>query len=158
MFHIILLCPQIPHNTGSIGRVCVATNSILHLIKPLGFSLSDKNIQKAGLDYWNKVSLNTWDSLEDCFNALDNKKANTYFFSKKVSKKYWEANYLPNDRLVFGSEIRGIPESFLTQNLSTSLCIPMIPNTTRSLNLATSVSIALYHAISQNRGEFLSLT
>jgi tRNA (cytidine/uridine-2'-O-)-methyltransferase len=144
MFHIVLIEPEIPHNTGSIGRLCLATGSTLHLIKPLGFSLDEKAVRRAGLDYWEKVQVRLWESF-DALRSAQTKETRFFFFTTKTRRVYWEEKFAPGDFLVFGRETRGLPESLLDANADSCLTIPMEPET-RSLNLATSVGIVLYEA------------
>ena len=145
-FHVVLFQPDIPPNTGNIARLCVATNSTLHLIKPLGFSLSDKRLKRAGLDYWENLKLKMHNSLSDFLNKYEN---NRFFLSStKAKKAYFEAKFEKGDFLIFGSETKGLPEDFLTAFYERSINIPMTDNV-RSLNLADSVAIVLYEAIKQ---------
>jgi tRNA (cytidine/uridine-2'-O-)-methyltransferase len=146
MFNIVLVRPEIPPNTGNIGRLCLATQSTLHLVKPLGFSLGDRQLKRAGLDYWNEVSLKLWDSFE----ALRESQlpgANYFFLTTKSKRPYYEARFRRDDFLVFGPETKGLPESLLEANNDRCICIPM--HGTRSLNLATAVGIVLFEAIRQ---------
>jgi tRNA (cytidine/uridine-2'-O-)-methyltransferase len=144
MFHIVLVEPEIPHNTGSIGRLCLATGSTLHLIKPLGFSLDEKAVRRAGLDYWEKLQVRLWESF-DALRSAQMQGTRFFFFTTKTRRVYWEEKFVPGDFLVFGRETRGLPESLLDANAESCLTIPMEPET-RSLNLATSVGIVLYEA------------
>jgi len=146
MFHIVLVEPEIPPNTGNIGRLCLATGSTLHLVKPLGFSLDDKALRRAGLDYWQDVTLRLWDSLPDLLNTLS---AEDRFFllTTKSSRKYWDVPFQAGDYLIFGRESRGLPESLLQAHPSQTVTIPM--QSTRSLNLATAVGIVLYEGVRQ---------
>ncbi|MEM1295715.1 MAG: tRNA (cytidine(34)-2'-O)-methyltransferase [Verrucomicrobiota bacterium] len=147
MFNVVLVEPEIPPNTGNIGRLCLATGSTLHLIKPLGFSLSDKALRRAGLDYWREVKQQIWDSWEDFEDSLPDS-ARFFLFTTKTEKKYWGQDFSPQDYLIFGRETKGLPESLLQKNEKKCLTIPM--ENTRSLNLATAVGIVLYEAIRQN--------
>ena len=142
----MLFQPDIPPNTGNIARLCVATNSTLHLIKPLGFSLSDKKLKRAGLDYWKNLKLEIHDSLDGFLEKYKNKRF--FLSSTKAKKAYFEINFEKGDFLVFGSETRGLPRDFLTTFFERSVNIPMTDNV-RSLNLADSVAIVLYEAIRQ---------
>jgi len=146
MLHVVLVEPEIPPNTGNIARLCLAAGARLHLIKPLGFSLDEKHLQRAGMDYWHLCDIHQWDSLA----ALHNAEPDTrfFYFTTKASRDYWDASFQDGDFLVFGRESRGLPESLLRENSDHCLKIPMKPEA-RSLNLATSVGIALYEAIRQ---------
>lgn len=148
MFHLVLFAPEIPFNAGAAGRLCLATGSTLHLIKPLGFSLDDKQVRRAGLDYWKDVPLHIWDSLPALQAAFP--KRRFWLLSTKGSQSHWDAQFQTGDFFLFGPESRGLPESLLTQNPDKVLRIPMQEASTRSLNLATSVAIVLYEAWRQN--------
>ncbi|HZS17325.1 MAG TPA: tRNA (cytidine(34)-2'-O)-methyltransferase [Candidatus Udaeobacter sp.] len=146
MFNVVLVRPEIPPNTGNIGRLCLATQSTLHLIRPLGFSLENRQLKRAGLDYWSEVRLKVWDS----FHALQKSQlpnANYFFLTTKSERPYYRAKFQPDDFFVFGSETRGLPESLLADNQNRCVCIPM--HGTRSLNLATAVGIVLFEAVRQ---------
>ncbi|MGE9268524.1 MAG: tRNA (cytidine(34)-2'-O)-methyltransferase [Verrucomicrobiales bacterium] len=147
MLHIVLYQPEIPHNTGSAGRLALATGARLHLIKPLGFSLDEKSVRRAGLDYWKDVDLQLWDSLDELLAA--HPAARCWFLSTKAKKSLWHADFADGDFLIFGPETRGLPESLLHAQPDGALRIPMQPDSTRSLNLATSVAIVLYEACRQ---------
>ncbi|RBP39690.1 tRNA (cytidine/uridine-2'-O-)-methyltransferase [Roseimicrobium gellanilyticum] len=149
MLHIVLYQPEIPHNTGAVGRLCLATGARLHLIKPLGFSIDDRQLKRAGLDYWKEVDVHVWDTLED-LRASAATGVPWFYFTTKTQQSYWDATFPAECYLVFGPETRGLPESLLEANKDTCLRIPM--EGTRSLNLATSVGIVLYEALRQNRG------
>ena len=146
MLHVGLYQPEIPHNTGAIGRLCLATGARLHLIKPLGFSIEDKHLKRAGLDYWQEVDVRVWDSLEE-LRAAAAPEAVFAYFTTKTKQCYWNASFVPETYLVFGPETRGLPETLLQSNEASCLTIPM--QGTRSLNLATSVGIVLYEALRQ---------
>lgn len=139
--NIVLVEPEIPHNTGAIGRLALATGSTLHLVKPLGFSLDEKSVRRAGLDYWKDVDLHVWESFQELITA--HPEARVWFLSTKATKSTWEVKFQENDFLVFGPETRGLPQEWLDQR---ALRIPMKEGSTRSLNLATSVAIVLYEA------------
>ena len=146
MFNVVLIRPEIPPNTGNIGRLCLATQSTLHLVKPLGFSLDDRQLKRAGLDYWDEVSLKLWDSFE----ALQHSHppdANYFFLTTKSKRPYHEATFQRDDFLVFGSETKGLPEKLLGANKERCIGIPM--HGIRSLNLATAVAIVLFEAVRQ---------
>ncbi len=154
MFNIVLVNPQIPPNTGNIGRLCVNTNSTLHLVKPLGFDISEKAVKRAGLDYWEKLDLVVWESLEE-FYKENEKYLDRFFFATTKSKKpYFEVAFKPGDFLIFGSETKGLPMEFMRKNWQNAITIPMCENG-RSLNLSVSVGIILYEAIKQNFNDWL---
>jgi tRNA (cytidine/uridine-2'-O-)-methyltransferase len=148
MFNVVLVRPEIPPNTGNIGRLCLATRSTLHLVKPLGFSLNDRQLKRAGLDYWNEVSLRLWDSLE-VLQGSQLPDANYFFLTTKSKRPYYKAKFRRDDFLVFGPETKGLPESLLAENDDRCICIPM--HGTRSLNLATAVGIVLFEAVRQQQ-------
>ncbi len=147
MLHVVLYQPEIPHNTGAIGRLCLATGATLHLIKPLGFDLSEKAVKRAGLDYWKDVSLKIWDHFDDLQEAYPEN--NYWYLTTKTSQSYWGARFQDGDFLVFGTESRGLPESLLQTQAQSCLTIPMQAGSTRSLNLATSAGIVMYEAFRQ---------
>lgn len=149
MFHVVLVAPEIPPNTGNIGRLCLATGSRLHLIGPLGFSLDDRAVKRAGLDYWPEVDVREWNSLSD-LQRETNEAARFFFLTTKSERPYWSAEFRDGDYLVFGSETRGLPESLLSANEPQCLTIPQQSEKVRSLNLATAVGIVLYEAVRQN--------
>lgn len=144
--NIVLLNPEIPYNTGNIGRSCVLTNTKLHLIKPLGFSLDEKEVKRSGLDYWHLVDLKIWESYEEFINA--NKNARIFYATTKTKQKYSDVKYTDDDFIMFGPESRGIPEEILNENKDTCITIPMI-SMGRSLNLSNSSVIILYEALRQ---------
>lgn len=146
MFNIVLIEPEIPPNTGNIGRLCLATGSTLHLVKPFGFSLDDRQLKRAGLDYWDEVDLRIWDALADLQRAQT---ANTryFFLTTKAKAAYYDVKFQPGDFLVFGRETKGLPESLLSANAGSCITIPM--QSARSLNLATAVAIVLFEAVRQ---------
>ena len=148
MFNIVLVEPEIPPNTGNIGRLCLATRSTLHLIKPLGFSLDDRQLRRAGLDYWHEVPLRLWDSF-DALQRSQSLEARYFFLTTKTQFPYYRANFRNDDFLVFGAETRGLPESLLAANKGRCISIPM--HGTRSLNLATAVAIVLFEAVRQQQ-------
>ncbi len=150
--NIVLLEPEIPYNTGNIGRTCVATGTKLHLIRPLGFKLDSKLIKKAGLDYWDKLDLYIYDDFEDFLNK--NNHPDIFMATTKAKKRYDDVRYYEDAYIMFGPESRGIPEEILLDYKETSVRIPMIKGQ-RSLNLSNSVSIILYEAFRQN--DFSSL-
>lgn len=145
-----LIEPQIPPNTGNIARLCVATNTSLHLIEPLGFSLTDADVKRAGLDYWNDLDLwvhPDWFAFRD---AIDRERC--LYFSANATNSLWDARFQPNSCLVFGSETEGMPRRILEKHPERCFRIPMT-GPVRNLNLSTSVGIALYEAIRQRSAE-----
>ncbi len=154
MLHLVLHQPEIPHNTGAVGRLCLATGARLHLIKPLGFSIDDRQLKRAGLDYWKEVDVHLWDSLADLRAALD-PAIPWFYLTTKATRSHWDATFPPSCVLVFGSETRGLPESLLAAHSQSCLRIPM-HDATRSLNLSTAVAIVLYEALRQS-GELIKL-
>lgn len=150
MLHIVLYQPEIPHNTGAVGRLCLATGARLHLIKPLGFSLEDKYLKRSGLDYWAEVDVRVWDSW-DALREAAGMKARFAFIECQGDRPYWEATFEKEDEiyLVYGPETRGIPPSIMGAFPGCTWHIPM--QGTRSLNLATAVAIVLYDAVRQIR-------
>lgn len=144
--NIALFEPEIPQNTGNIARSCAATGAGLHLIGPLGFSIEDKYLKRAGLDYWDKVNLNYYHSLEDFFHKHHGK--HIFFASTKASKTYDQVSYYSDCFIMFGKETRGLPEALLKENYDQCIRIPMKDNI-RSLNLSSSVAIVLYEALRQ---------
>ena len=145
--HIVLYQPEIPQNTGNIARTCAATSSTLHLIKPLGFSLADKYLKRAGLDYWHMMEYHVHENFEELLSLYPD--ARMHFLSTKAPKGYTEVAYGENDFLVFGCETRGLPESLLERVYERCVRIPMVPGA-RSLNLSNSVAIVLYEALRQH--------
>ena len=145
--HVDLYQPEIPQNTGNIARTCAATHTPLHLIEPLGFRLSDRYLKRAGLDYWPRVSLMVHASLEGLRKELGN--ARMVYFSTHASRPYHTFQFLPGDCLVFGSETTGLPREILDSEVDGILKIPIDRSRVRSLNLATSVGIALFEALRQ---------
>jgi tRNA (cytidine/uridine-2'-O-)-methyltransferase len=146
VFNVVLVEPEIPPNTGNVGRLCLATGSQLHLVKPLGFSLDDKTLKRAGLDYWADVDVTTWESLE-ALQAGQSAAAQYFYLTTKTDRPYYQARFQKGDFLVFGRETKGLPEKLLEKNAGSCLTIPM--QGTRSLNLATSVAIVLFEAVRQ---------
>ena len=148
MFNIVLVEPEIPPNTGNIGRLCLATRSTLHLVKPLGFFLDDRELRRAGLDYWNEVRLQVWDSF-DALRRAQPAGALYFFLTTKSKRPYYEARFQKDDFLVFGRETKGLAEDLLAANVDSCITIPM--HGTRSLNLATAVAIVLFESVRQQR-------
>ena len=145
--NIVLVNPEIPQNTGNIARTCAATGAVLHLIEPLGFSLADKYLKRAGLDYWGLMTYRVWPDMETFLQAHPN--ARMHFASTKAPRGHYEASYQDGDFLVFGCETRGLPESLLEKVYERCVRIPMVPDA-RSLNLSNSVAIVLYEALKNN--------
>lgn len=143
MFNIVLVEPEIPQNTGNIVRTCAATGCRLHLVRPLGFEVSDKYLKRAGLDYWHFVDITYYDSVDELFEKNPNGKF--YFFSTKAAKTHSDVQYREGDFLVFGKETKGLPEPLLAAHYNDAVRIPMIGEI-RSLNLSNSVAIAVYEA------------
>ena len=142
--NIVLLEPEIPANTGNIGRTCVATDTHLHLIRPLGFSLDEKHLRRAGMDYWKDLKLSVYDNFDDFL--AKNPGARIYMATTKAHQVYTEPDYGPDDYIMFGKESAGIPEEILINYESTCIRIPMVGEI-RSLNLSNSVAIVLYEAL-----------
>jgi tRNA (cytidine/uridine-2'-O-)-methyltransferase len=147
MFHIALIEPEIPPNTGNIARLCAATNATLHIVGVTGFRLDEKAVRRAGLDYWDEVNIIRHIELEDLYKALPYSRF--LYFTTKTKKSYTDWEYKDKDCLIFGRETRGLPEDLLSENWDRCLTIPMPNKNVRSLNLATSVGIVLYEAIRQ---------
>ena len=147
MVNIVLVAPEIPANTGNIARSCLAAKAHLHLVKPLGFSIDDRSLKRAGLDYWKDVKVTIWDSFE-ALEMAQSKKARFFFLTTKCDRPYYKAGFQPDDFLVFGRETKGLPEGLLESHRDQLLTIPM-SDMTRSLNLATSVGIVLFDALRQ---------
>jgi len=147
-FHLVLVNPQIPNNTGAIGRLCVNAGATLHLIKPLGFDIDEKAVRRAGLDYWEKLDLRVWESIDDFFenNSITD---NAHFATTKTDRPYFKSDFKDGDYIFFGSETAGIPEEILNKHKDRNITIPMTKEG-RSLNLAISAGIVLYDAIRQN--------
>ena len=144
--NIVLHEPEIPGNTGNIGRTCVATNTALHLIKPLGFEITDKTVKRAGMDYWQHLELYVYEDFNDFISKNPN--ARIYMATTKARKAYTEVEYKEDDFIMFGRESAGIPEEILVKYEKTSIRIPMVGET-RSLNLFSSAAIVLYEALRQ---------
>jgi len=148
MLNLVLVHPQIPNNTGAIGRLCVNAGTSLHLVKPIGFDIDEKAVRRAGLDYWDKLDLHVWENLDEFFEA--NPKAKEGFFATtKTDRPYFEADFKEDSFIFFGSETKGIPTDVLEAYPKQCITIPMTKEG-RSLNLAISTGIILYEAIKQN--------
>lgn len=145
MFNVVLVEPEIPPNTGNIGRLCLATGATLHLVKPLGFSLDDRELKRAGLDYWKEVDVRLWDSFPQLLAANDARRF--FFLTTKSNRPYYGVDFVEGDFLVFGRETKGLPESLLKAHQEQLLTIPI--RGARSLNLATAVGIVLFEAVRQ---------
>lgn len=145
--NIVLHEPEIPANTGNIGRTCVATGTSLHLIRPLGFEINEKQLKRAGLDYWDKLDLHIYDSYEDFL--AQNPGAKVYMATTKAHQMYTDVSYDPDCFIMFGKESAGIPEEILVDHEADCVRIPMGYDI-RSLNLSNSVAVILYEALRQN--------
>ena len=152
--NIVLFEPEIPANTGNIGRTCVATGTRLHLIEPLGFSLSEKALKRAGMDYWKELDVTTYVNWEDF--CQKNPNAKIYYATTKARHVYSEVNYESDCYIMFGKESAGIPEEILKENPDTCVRIPMLGEI-RSLNLSNSVAVVLYEALRQNAFDQMKL-
>ena len=153
MFNIVLVEPEIPQNTGNIVRTAAATGSKVHLVKPLGFSIDDKSLKRAGLDYWDKLDLTYYDNIDDFFARTAG--GRYFYLSKKAAKRYTDVCYRDGDFLVFGKETKGLPEPLIYSNPDSALRIPMRDGL-RSLNLSNTVALVLYEALRQT--SFVGLT
>lgn len=149
MFNLVLVHPQIPQNTGSIGRMCVNADCALHIIKPTMFEISDKTVKRAGLDYWSLLDVHIWESLEEFLEANNDKIERFFFATTKTKKPYFEAKFEKGDFIFFGGESTGLPMELMQLKWENAITIPMGKNG-RSLNQATSAGIILYDAIRQN--------
>lgn len=144
-FNIVLVEPEIPMNTGNIGRLSLASGSALHLVKPFGFQLDDKRLKRAGLDYWKHISVNVYENIEDFF--LKNKEENMVYFSSSATKNYTTINFEDNMFLLFGKESVGLPKEITGKNSDHLYKIPIYSDHVRSLNLANAVSIVVYEGL-----------
>lgn len=147
MFHVVLVEPEIPQNAGNIARTCAATGCTLHLVRPLGFEISDKYLKRAGLDYWHLVNVVLHDSVEEALSGVPEEKL--HFFTTKSPRTYSDASYREGDYLVFGKETKGLPNELLLSHPAACVRIPMREEA-RSLNLSNSVAIAVYEGLRQN--------
>ena len=147
MIQIVLYEPEIPGNTGNIARLCAATGFSLHLIEPLGFSIDDKHLKRAGLDYWNLVDVHVHKNFSDAEKMLDGRRK--FFLTTKAGKKYSDVNFEMDDVIIFGKETAGIPESILKSNWDQCIRIPMIEEA-RSLNLSNAVAVVSYEILRQH--------
>ncbi len=146
-FNIVLVEPEIPPNTGSIARLCGATDSILHLVHPLGFSTENKHLRRAGLDYWEYIQIVHWTSVDHFLGHQDERRL--HFFTTKTDRIYSTVRYLPGDFFIFGKETQGLPEDMLQLYKDRCCTLPMTNSHIRSLNLAMTAGIVLYEAIRQ---------
>ena len=147
MFHIVLVEPEIPQNAGNIARTCAATGCVLHLVKPLGFEISDKYLKRAGLDYWHLVRVELHETAEEALFGVPEEKL--HFFTTKSPRVYTEARLCEGDYLVFGKETKGLPDELLLAHPAACVRIPMREEA-RSLNLSNSVAVAVYEGLRQN--------
>jgi len=154
MFNIVLIEPEIPNNTGAIGRLCVNTDTTLHLIKPLGFDISDKAVRRAGLDYWHKLDLHVYENFEEFMDSHGENSERFFIATTKTDKLYFDTLFQSGDYILFGSETKGVAEHIMKQ--FKQVTIPM-GKQGRSLNLAISAGILLYDAISKNYNDFKEL-
>ncbi len=145
--NIVLVEPEIPQNAGNIARTCAVTGSILHMVRPLGFEVSDKHLKRAGLDYWHFLEIHYYDSIEEVMQKYSGQ-GNFWFYSTKAKKVHSDARYSDGDFLVFGKETKGLDEKLLEENYDKCVRIPM-KDETRSLNLSNSVCVAVYEALRQ---------
>ncbi len=148
LFRIVLVEPEIPQNTGNIGRTCVGTNCELHLIEPMSFEITDAQLKRAGLDYWTHLKWFKHKSFQDWFSNVEDP-SRVFYFTTKVEKTYFEINYQPGDWLVFGKETKGLTPDLIFSNIDQAVTIPQ-PGPVRSLNLATAVAISIYEGYRQN--------
>ena len=146
-FNIVLVEPEIPQNTGNIGRICVSTECRLHLIKPYGFILDDKHLRRAGMDYWQHLDVTEYENWDDFLSR--NPDAEMVFFSTKGDRSYWDVDYRDNLYLVYGSESKGVPVEFYDRYAEQLCTIPMPGTHSRSLNLANSVALGIYEGLRQ---------
>ena len=146
VLNIVLVEPEIPQNTGNIARTCAATGARLHIVKPMGFTPTDKHLRRAGLDYWHYLDITYYENIEELFEK--NRGGRFYYFSTKAPRGYTDISYPDNCYIVFGKETKGLPEKLLFENPDTTVRIPMITGI-RSLNLSNSVAIAAYEILRQ---------
>lgn len=147
LFNIVLVEPEIPQNTGNIGRTCVGTKCALHLIKPMAFEITDTQLKRAGLDYWAHLEWHQHENMSEWWKCVPDS-SRVFFFTTKVKKTYYDIKYQPGDWLVFGKETKGLPPELLQKYPEQAITIPQ-PGEVRSLNLATSVAIAVYEGYRQ---------
>ncbi|MBV9972142.1 MAG: tRNA (cytidine(34)-2'-O)-methyltransferase [Candidatus Eremiobacteraeota bacterium] len=147
--NVALVEPQIPPNTGNVARLCAATGCALHLVEPLGFRIDDRDLKRAGLDYWGSVNLTVHPSFDEFMNLTAD--ARRWFLSTRAKRRYTDADYRLGDFLIFGKETSGLPEQVLRENEAHAMRIPMRGSAVRSLNLSTAVGIVTYAALAQLR-------
>ena len=152
MINIVLYCPEIPQNTGNVSRTCAVTGARLHIIRPIGFEISDRTLKRAGLDYWDKLDVTYYDSFDEFLEK--NKEGTKYYFSSHAKKRYTDVEYPDGVYLIFGRESVGLPRELVEENLDFALRIPM-RSTLRCLNLSNSVAIAAYEVL--RRRDFAGL-
>jgi tRNA (cytidine/uridine-2'-O-)-methyltransferase len=154
VLNVVLVAPEIPPNTGNIGRLCLAAGARLHLVKPLGFRIDDATLRRAGLDYWVHLDWKVWESWDDLRAAglAESPAARWWFFTTKTKRCLWEASFRDGDWLVFGRETRGLPEELLAEHEPQCLTLPMSP-LARSLNLSNAVAVGLYEALRQQAAD-----
>ena len=155
MFNIVLVEPEIPANTGNISRTCAVCGASLHLVRPLGFDISEKQVRRAGLDYWEYLDIKLYDNIEDFFEK--NRSGRFFFCTTKAKNVYTDMEYKEGDYFIFGKETKGLPEELLASHPDDCVRIPMLP-TLRSLNLSNSVAIMVYEAFRQIGFENMQLT
>ncbi len=151
MLNVVLVEPEIPPNTGNIARLCLATGSRLHLVEPLGFAIDDRQLRRAGMDYWHQVDLIYWKNLTE-FETATRSPVRRFLLTTKSRRNYWDARFCDGDYLVFGRETKGLPESLLLSQSENCLTIPMASGA-RSLNLATAVAVVLFEGVRQLRSD-----
>lgn len=147
--NIVLVEPEIPPNTGNVARLCAATKSVLHLIEPFGFKLDDAQLKRAGMDYWRQVEWHRWKNWIEFESARKNSAAKFWFIESNGAKIYSDANFSPDDYLIFGRETAGLPKQLLESNRENWLRIPMFNAQSRSLNLSNCVALVLFEALRQ---------
>jgi len=145
LFNIVLIQPEIPQNTGNVGRLCVNTGAKLHLVKPLGFSLEDKYLRRAGLDYWQHLDLAVYENDEEFFTEFS--VDNCFFFSTRGGRTFWDCPYPRNSCLIFGNESSGFPRDYYLRFINQAYTVPMLGDDARSLNLANAVAVVLYEGV-----------
>lgn len=145
--NIVLVEPEIPQNTGNIARTCVLTRSTLHLVRPLGFSIDDKSLKRAGLDYWKYLDVRYYDSINELYEKYTD--GRFFYATTKALNKYTDIKYNMGDFLVFGKETAGLPKDLIQKNADKCIRIPMVKESLRSLNLSNSVNIIMYEALRQ---------
>ncbi len=147
-FHVVLVEPEIPNNTGNIGRTCVATKSSLHLVEPLGFDISNKQLRRAGLDYWPHLTWKMYSSWQNCKKAISSPPDRIFYFSTKGQRSIYDSSFRKGDWFVFGKETKGLGDQMLKENREQTVALPML-GAVRSLNLANAVAITLYEGLRQ---------